>query len=141
MKRLFFKTTIENSFSNEVVMTTLRVITGVLMLVLHGMGKMPPSEKFIEGVTNLGFPAPVLFAWAAGIAESIGAFFLIIGLFTRPSALLLSLTMFVAAFGRHLADPLDVKEKSLLYLVIVLVFVVRGAGRWSIDYFFSKKSR
>ncbi len=138
MKRLFFKTTIENSLLDEAAMTTLRVVTGLLMLILHGMGKMPPSEKFIEGVTTLGFPAPVAFAWAAGIAESIGAIFLAIGLFTRPSAILLTITMIVAAFGRHLADPLDVKEKSLLYLIIVLVFVFRGAGRWSIDYFSSK---
>ena len=120
-------------------MTILRVSAGLLMLVLHGMGKLPPSEKFITGVTEMGFPVPLFFAWAAAIAESVCAVFLIIGLLTRPSALLLSFTMLVAAFGRHFADPLDVKEKSLLYLIIMLIFVARGAGRWSVDYFLSRK--
>ena len=42
--------------------------------------------------------------------------------------------MFVAAFGRHLNDPWDVKELSVLYLAIALVFVFKGSGRFSIDH-------
>lgn len=138
IKRLLFKTTHENSIFNEGSMTLLRVAAGILMAGLHGMGKVPPSEQLIGGVTGLGFPAPVLFAWAAGLSELLGGIFLAIGFLTRPSAILLAITMLTAAFGVHMADPWSVKELSFLYLVIATVFAVRGAGRWSFDNLIKK---
>lgn len=139
MKKLLFKTTVENSLSNEISMTILRIVPALLMATLHGLGKTPPSEKFLAGVTSLGFPLPIVFAWAAALSEFLGGIFLALGFLTRPSAILLSITMFVAAFGRHLSDPWDTKESSVIYLVIALVFACRGAGKWSIDSFFNKK--
>lgn len=109
------------------------------MATLHGLGKTPPSEKFLMGVTSLGFPLPIVFAWAAALSEFLGGIFLALGFLTRPVAILLSITMLVAAFGVHLSDPWDIKESSLIYLVISLVFACRGAGRFSIDAFFNKK--
>lgn len=135
IKKLLFKTTQENSLFNEATMTALRVVAGLLMAFLHGSGKVPPSEQLIGGVTGLGFPAPTLFAWLAGLAELLGGIFIAVGFLTRPAALMVFITMFVAVFGRHAADPMDVKELGLLYLVISLVFLARGAGRWSIDRF------
>ena len=135
IKRLLFKTTQENTIFNEATMTALRVAAGLLMAVLHGSGKVPPGEKLIDGVTALGFPAPVLFAWLAGLAELVGGVLLAIGFLTRPAALFLGFTMLVAVFGAHATDPVNVKELGLLYLFISLVFVSRGAGRWSIDRF------
>jgi putative oxidoreductase len=139
IKKLFCRTSPENSFSNEITITVLRVVAGLLMASLHGLGKVPPSEKFMGGVEALGFPMPVLFAWLAGLAELVGGVFLAIGLFTRPSALLIFITMIVAAFGRHMADPLDMKELSLMYAAVALIFVTRGAGRISIDHFLGRK--
>ncbi len=139
MKKHIFKTTIENNFINEFSITLLRIIPALMMAFLHGMGKTPPSEKFLAGVEGLGFPMPAFFAWAAALTEFVGGLFLAIGLLTRPAALLMTITMVVAAFGRHLNDPMDVKEMSLLYLVIALTFACRGAGRWSVDNFLSKK--
>lgn len=130
-----FKTTQENSLFNEATITALRIATGLLMAVLHGSGKIPPSDKLIEGVTALGFPAPTVFAWLAGLAELLGGVFLAVGFLTRPSALFLGFTMMVAVFGAHAADPVNVKELGILYMVISLVFITRGAGRWSIDRF------
>jgi putative oxidoreductase len=130
-----FKTTQENSLFNEATITALRVVAGLLLAVLHGSGKVPPSEELIAGVTGLGFPAPSLFAWLAGLAELIGGVFLAVGFLTRPSALVIAFTMLVAVFGAHASDPVNVKELGLLYLVIALVFLTRGAGRWSVDRF------
>lgn len=135
IKRILFKTTEENTIFNEASVTALRIIAGLLMAYLHGMGKVPPSEKLIEGVSGLGFPAPGLFAWLAGLAELIGGIFLAIGFLTRPSAFFLFFTMLVAAFGRHAADPIDVKELALLYMFIAIIFMARGASRWSVDRF------
>ena len=135
IKRLLFKTTQENSLFNEATMTALRVVAGILMAVLHGSGKVPPSEQLIGGVGALGFPSPTLFAWLAGIAELVGGIFIAIGFLTRPAAFMIFSTMIVAVFGRHAADPLNVKELAMLYLFISLIFLSRGAGRWSIDRF------
>lgn len=130
-----FKTTQENSLFNEATITALRVVAGLLLAVLHGSGKVPPSEQLINGVTGLGFPAPTLFAWLAGLAELLGGVFLAVGFLTRPSAFLIGFTMLVAVFGKHAADPVNVKELGLLYMAIALIFLTRGAGRWSVDRF------
>jgi putative oxidoreductase len=135
IKKLLFKTTQENSLFNEATITALRVVAGLLLAVLHGSGKIPPSEQLISGVAGLGFPAPSLFAWLAGLAELLGGVFLAVGFLTRPSAFVIAFTMLVAVFGTHAADPVNVKELGLLYLVIALVFLTRGAGRWSVDRF------
>lgn len=139
IKKLFCRTSPENSFSNEVTITVLRVVVGLLMASLHGIGKVPPSERFIGGVEGMGFPMPVVFAWLAGLTELVGGVLLAIGLFTRPSAFLLLITMLVAAFGKHMADPLDVKELALMYAAVSLIFVTKGAGRISIDHFLGRK--
>lgn len=135
MKKLLFAITPEKSILNEASLTLLRVAAGLLMAGLHGSGKIPPSEQLIGGVGAMGFPAPALFAWLAGLAELLGGLFLAVGFLTRPSAFFMAFTMFIAAFGKHLADPWDVKELSVLYLCIALVFLFRGAGKFSVDRF------
>lgn len=135
IKRLLFKSTPESSLLNEASITLLRIVAGLLLAGLHGSGKVPPSEQLIGGVGALGFPAPTLFAWLAGLAELLGGLFLAVGFLTRPSAFLVAFTMLVAAFGTHAVDPWNVKELALLYLVISLVFVARGGGKWSVDNF------
>jgi putative oxidoreductase len=133
IKKLLFKTTPESSLLNEITLTALRVVAGLSMAYLHGMGKIPPSDKLIGGVESLGFPMPVVFAWLAALAELVGGVFLAAGFLTRPSTFFVAFTMTVASFGRHLSDPWSVKELSLLYLAVALVFVARGAGKWSVD--------
>lgn len=135
IKKLLFRTTQENSIFNEATITALRVVAGLLMAFLHGSGKVPPSEQLINGVSSMGFPAPTLFAWLAGLAELLGGIFLAVGFLTRPSAFFMAFTMLVAVFGKHAADPVSVKELGLLYMAVALVFVARGAGRWSVDRF------
>ena len=134
-KKLIFKTTQENSFLNEATITALRVAAGLLMALLHGAGKFPPSEQLIGGVGALGFPSPTVFAWLATIAELVGGIFIAIGFLTRPAAFMLFITMAVAVFGKHATDALNVKELAVLYMFFALLFLARGAGRWSIDRF------
>lgn len=97
------------------------------------MGKFPPSGKFIGSVGDLGFPAPLLFAWLASLSELLGGFLLALGLFTRPSAFMIAVTMGVAGFMQHQNDPFATKEKALLYFVIAVAFLFIGAGKYSID--------
>ncbi len=59
---------------------------------------------------------------------------LALGLLTRPSAFLVSFTMAVAAFLQHASDPWSKKEMALLYLAIGVMFMLKGAGRFSADH-------
>ncbi|MGE3975046.1 MAG: DoxX family protein [Bdellovibrionales bacterium] len=111
----------------------LRVFVGMTMALAHGWNKIPPSEKFLEGVIEMGFPLPIVFAWSAGLAEFMGGILLAIGLFVRPSALFIAITMGVAGFVRHAEDPFQKQELSLVYLAVAIFFVCVGGGKWSID--------
>lgn len=126
------------STSANAGLALLRIFAGVALATSHGLGKLPPPEQFVVGVTNLGFPAPLFFAWAASLAEFLGGAFLALGLFTRISSFFVAFTMVVAAFGVHLNDPFQKKELAFLYLFIALCFLLKGAGDWSIDAFLRK---
>lgn len=117
----------------------LRIFAGASLALAHGMGKIPVSDGFIENTAKLGFPMPVLFAWAAALSEFLGGTFLALGLFTRLSGLFIAFTMAVAAFGAHLNDPFGEKELALFYLVTGLFFMLKGAGDWSVDALLRRK--
>jgi len=116
----------------------LRVAIGLMMAFGHGLGKVPPAEGFVKAVGSLGFPLPEAFAWAAGLSELVGGLLIAAGLFTRPASLFLAVTMSVAAFLRHGADPLfsregPSKELALVYLAAAIAFLLAGSGRFGID--------
>jgi putative oxidoreductase len=116
----------------------LRVYAGLSLALAHGIHKFPPSARFIDGVADLGFPAPTLFAWLASCSELIGGILLAIGLFTRPSALMIGITVAVAGFLRHADDPFGSKEKAFLFLAISLLFLLIGGGKYALDRAFKK---
>ena len=128
-----------NSRQTDVGLLLLRLFAGIALALGHGLGKFPPSPRFISGVGELGFPIPLLFAWAAAVAELLGGFLLALGLLTRPSSLLILFTMATAAILRHGADPFSGKEKALLYGFVALLFLIAGPGRYSIDRLLARK--
>ncbi len=121
----------------------LRVLTG-LGAAYHGYGKVLGGrmDKFAQGVSEMGFPAPGLFAWAAALSEFAGGIMLMFGIGARIAALFLFLTMSVAFFIRHRLDPLKVKELSLAYWTISGALLMTGPGKWSLDHLlFGKNHR
>lgn len=132
MSVLFGGTSIPGKAAN-LGLAILRIFSGLAMALAHGIGKVPPSERMITNVTNMGFPLPTIFAWAAGSAELFGGVFLAAGFMTRISAFFVSFTMFVAAFIAHAGDPFARQEKALLFLCIGILYMLVGAGRYSID--------
>ena len=134
--RSFLFGTGETSRAIDLGLLVLRVGLGLPMALAHGLGKIPPSAGFVEGTAEMGFPAPLFFAWAAGISEFLGGLCLAFGLGTRPAALMISITMFVAAFVRHAADPFAQKEKAIVFLVGALALLLAGGGRYALDRYF-----
>jgi putative oxidoreductase len=120
-------------YSYDVPVLMLRLWLGATGIV-HGYPKVfGGMEKFTEGVAKMGFDPPGLFAWAAALAEFGGGILLIVGLLTRPAAVMMAVTMFVAGFIAHGDDPFKVKELALCYLVLSLVIFLIGPGRFSLD--------
>ncbi len=111
-----------------------------LGIAYHGYGKIfgGRMEKFIGGVAELGFPAPEFFAWAAASSEFAGGLLIAAGLFTRPAAYFVAVTMLVAAFGRHAADPFERKELALAFLFASLAIALTGPGRFALDCLFCR---
>jgi putative oxidoreductase len=80
---------------------------------------------------------------AAGLLESIGGALIILGLFTRPTAFVLSGQMAAAYFMAHapngaLVPLLNDGELAALYCFLFLWFASAGPGAWSIDALRSK---
>src|SRR5215207_5912595 len=118
----------------------VRLFAGLGLALAHGVGKLPPSPRFLAGVEEMGFPAPVLFGWAAALAEAVGGALIAAGLLTRPSALFVLFTMLVAAFLREGPAFAD-KEKPLLYAAVALLLLLAGAGRYSLDAALRRRRR
>lgn len=116
-----------------------RLFLGIAMAWAHGLGKLPPADRMIEGVTAMGFPLPIVFAWAAALSEFIGGVLIALGLFTRYSAFFLAITMAVAGFIVHGADPFGTKELAFFYLAGSTLLVFTGAGSFSLDRIIRKK--
>ena len=114
-------------------LTLLRIFTGVSLMMAHGVGKIPPSDGLITRAGEMGFPVPIVFAWAAALSEFVGGAFLALGFVTRLSSFFIAFTMATALYGVHFADPFDKQEKAFLYLFIALAYMFKGAGDWSID--------
>ena len=109
------------------------MVAGLSLSLAHGMGKLPVSDKFVEGVGAMGFPVPVVFAWAAALSESVGGLLLALGWFTRPAAAMIVATMTPAVVLRHAGAPFGNRAPAILFGAIALRFLLVGAGKYSVD--------
>jgi putative oxidoreductase len=131
----------------SLALLTLRVGTGLMMLLAHGWTKFKSFDKMKES-----FPIPktwILESWmnhttslaAAIFAEVVCSFLIVIGLATRPAAAVLAFTMTIAAFVVLRDAPFDKKELALFYLLAAVVLMISGAGRYSIDARFATEKK
>jgi putative oxidoreductase len=135
LKKILFHATSDANLG----LLVLRVFIGLGMLT-HGYGKLFGGlEKFTGYVAKLNVPFPTVSAFIAAVAESIGAVLLAVGLLTRPSAFLIAATMAVAALVAHGGQGFAAQESAWLYFFPALFFVLKGGGKWSLDYLLSKK--
>ena len=111
-------------------------LTLALIFVYHGYPKLThPNEPMREFFTSHGFPS--YFLGLAGIIECFGALLLVVGLFTRPAALVLAGEMAVAIAKVHSVHGiLSVKdyEFPLALAASCLVLATIGAGAISADH-------
>ena len=110
-----------------------RIVTGIFMLT-HGYGKL----RMLFGSDPIQFADPIGIGVNISLAlvvfaEFFCSIFLILGLATRFASIPLLITMLVAAFVFHAADPFFQKELPLVYATIYLVIAIVGPGKISVD--------
>ena len=115
-------------------LSVLRIVSAFL-LIQHGSAKL------------LGFPHVAYFdnlqivslLGVAGVLELVGGALLLIGLFARPTAFILSGLLAFAYFLGHatkgyvLAPSLNQGEAAVLFSFVFLYIAAAGAGPWSAD--------
>ncbi|KJS08101.1 MAG: hypothetical protein VR73_06885 [Gammaproteobacteria bacterium BRH_c0] len=121
----------------------LRMGAGVIF-VAHGAQKLFGwfSGYGIAGtgqwMESIGLTPGYLMALGAGSAEFFGGLLLILGLLTRPAAVVLAFTMLVAIVAVHIGNGLFMAnngyEFGLALLVIAIALALRGAGSLSLDH-------
>lgn len=137
MKRTF-NTTL-NHTAIDLGLLILRIGIACFMLT-HGWPKL---MKLLEGGEirfldpfGLGAKPSFLLAIFAEVLCSILIFF---GLATRWATIPLMITMLVAIFIAHATDGFQKQELPAHYVLVYLFLLLSGPGKYSLDYFISRK--
>ncbi len=110
----------------------LRIVTGLCFLA-HGVVKLfgfpegaQPGQQEIASLMGVG-----------GVLELVGGALILLGLFTRPTAFVLSGMMAVAYWMFHAPQGvypvINGGDAAILYCFIFLYLVASGPGAWSLD--------
>jgi putative oxidoreductase len=114
------------------LLSVLRIVTAVLFLQ-HGTAKFF-GFPHVDAFDNMQFASLL---GAAGVLEIVGGLLILIGLFTRPVAFILSGFMAVAYFMAHAPQGiyplLNQGELAVLYCFVFLYLSAAGGGAWSAD--------
>ena len=113
------------------VLSILRIVAALLFFE-HGTSKLlgfPPSEH--------SGPEFLSLSWISGVLELVGGALLIVGLFTRLVAFILSGEMAFAYWMAHAPQgpfPLaNGGDAAILYCFVFLYLAFAGGGPWSLD--------
>jgi putative oxidoreductase len=111
----------------RIVAAIMFIFVGTMKLFAFPAG-LPPDGGTAKLFSEIGL---------AGILEVFGGLLLLIGLYTRPVAFILSGEMAVAYFQAHAPGGvwpmLNGGVNAILYCFLWLYFSAAGAGPWSID--------
>jgi putative oxidoreductase len=131
-----FTQTLETVWAPRVL--SIARIVSALIFMEHGTQKLlsfPPSPN----------PGPALFSLygLAGSLEIVGGALLVLGLFTRPVAFILSGEMAFAYWMSHAPNSmypiLNRGDAPILYCFFFLYLAFAGGGAWSLDRLIWKK--
>jgi Predicted membrane protein len=121
------------------LLSILRIVAALLFFE-HGTQKLlgyPPGQPYT------GFPNFSLLG-IAGMLEFVGGLLLLVGLFTRPMAFIMSGEMAVGYFRAHLPRNffpiLNMGEITVMLCFFFLFLSAAGAGPWSLDRLWRKKA-
>lgn len=123
----------------DIGLLVIRATIGLTMLAFHGLPKITKGpagwEKIGLSMSSLGVNfTPVFWGFSAALVETVGALFIIIGLWTRPSSILLGFTMLIAAISHLMkGDGLQGASHAIELLAVFIGLFLLGPGKYSVD--------
>ena len=112
-------------------LSLLRIVAA-LLFVLHGSSKLFNFPPF-----PMALPETGTMLWIGAILELVGGLLLLVGLFSRPVAFVLSGEMAVAYWMFHAPQStfpsINQGEPAILFCFIFLLIAAAGPGAWSLD--------
>lgn len=126
-----------NTGSDDLGKLILRSALAILIL-LHGIAKLSGGVGFITGmVANFGLPS--FLGYGVYIGEVVAPVLVLVGLWTRPAALVIAINMVVAIALVHMGELTQLGkqggwalELQGMYLFGALAVALLGAGRFSV---------
>ena len=104
--------------------------------------KWADINSVAEWFGSMGIPLPTLNAYMAASTEALGVLLLTLGFATRLISLPLIVVMIVAIVTVHLGNGFSAGDNGfeipLYYMLMLLVLVAHGAGKFSVDHFLYK---
>lgn len=135
--------TINNAFESiagktqNVTWDLLRIVSGLMLVVGHGYGKMfsEKAQPFLGGLDFFGIDLGINMLWVAGFIEFYVGILVTLGLFTRWAALVMATLMAMAYFSSHLAwfPTFNRGELATVYFLVFLAIFAYGPGPFSLD--------
>ena len=123
-------TAIEGRYAPQ-ALSLLRIVAS-LIFILHGTAKL-------IGFPETPMPQPPVGSlfWIGGLLETFGGLLLLVGLFSRPVAFVLSGEMAVAYWMVHAPQStfpiVNNGDAAILYCFVFLLIAAAGPGPWSLD--------
>ena len=142
----------------DALLTLPRLVCGYLLTADFGAAKFglpwsPPDNNLGLFEVAFWFPQdvaayggifamfPNFFAWMGAFSEAVGGLLFVLGLLTRPAALLVSCTMLVAMFMQQWQQGLWNMLPAMGFLWAALPVLVLGSGRFGLDYLLAHTGR
>lgn len=115
----------------------LRIVSGLMLVVGHGYGKMfgEKMQPFTGGKDFFGIDLGINMLWIAGFIEFYIGILVILGLFTRWVALLTATLMVMAYLSSHAAwfPTFNGGELATVYFLVFMAIFAYGPGPFSLD--------
>lgn len=124
----------------DIMQLIVRIGIPLMLIANHGYPKLMKlfSGDNIQFMNVFGMGETTSFVLVT-ISEFFCASLVIIGLFTRGAAVVLTIQFLILVFHIHWADALAIKELPIIYLVTFTYFLFMGPGKYSLDYLLHKK--
>ncbi|MEE1898868.1 DoxX family membrane protein [Flavobacterium rakeshii] len=117
-------------------------ITIALFMLTHGLKKIDLllSDEPVQFADPFGIGATASLMLTV-FAEVVCSALLIVGLATRLAVLPLIITMVVAVFMIHGSDGFERQELGSIYLMVYVLLLITGSGKYSLDHLICRKKR
>jgi len=131
MKKIF--TTGYTDWAFNIATLVMRVVSGAILFFNHGI---PKFNKYPELKYIFFDPFHIGHKWSLTLvlfAELICSLLLVIGLFSRLSAFIITVNLGVAVFLFHRGQPIAQYEIAIVYLMSFFSILLLGPGKYSVD--------